>query len=418
MEKTELIKRYGDLSERALQIALARHAAVTWMEARVALGYAKEQCYREASQMEWNGRRFGESTLERYWTYYRQEGFEALLPTGRRDKGKVRVLSDDFLKVLEQRRKAYPGGSIKELLRALEKEGYFPQGLWKSAPSVYRYLRQKGLDSKSMKQWKELGSGPTKSFEMTHVNELWMTDVMHGPMIGKTSTRLIAMIDDVSRLCVYGQYREFEKEEDFWIIFREAMNRRGVPQKVYTDRGKIFTSNRTKLACARLGIKLWHAKAYAAWSKGKIERFFRTIQDQFQSRLEQDPAKDLEELNRRFWHWLESEYHSREHGGIKQSPRDRFMKEEGMIRILDPAILSACFQEYEKRRVRADATLYWRGECWEVPIYLRGQYVEIRSDPLKKEQAPELWHEGVLVGKIKKVDRQINGRTFGMGEKS
>lgn len=413
MEKTELIKRYGELSEKSLQIALARHAAVLWMQARHEAGHSKEECYREASQVEWSGGRFGESTLERYWSYFRREGFEGLLTSGRLDKGKSRVFQTDFLKLLEERRKARPKGTIKELLRELKREGLFLEPMWKSAPSIYRYLRAKGLDSKSMKQqWVGTPSGPTKSFEMSYVNELWMTDVMHGPMIGKVTTRLVAMIDDVSRLCVYGEYRESEKEVDFWSVFRAAMERRGVPQKVYTDRGKIFTSTQTKLACARLDIELLHAKPYAAWSKGKIERFFKTVQDQFQSRLEYEPAKSVEELNLRFWEWLEAEYHQREHSALKESPRSRFMREEKAIRLLDGEILTASFQERERRRVRGDATLNWRGKSWETPVYLRGSYVEVRSDPFKPEQAPELWHEGVMVGRLRLLDRKINGQTF------
>ena len=54
----------------------------------------------------------------------------------------------------------------------------------------------------------------------------------------------------------------------------------GDPQKFYTDNGKPFVSQHLQQVCARLGIQLLHAKPYAAYSKGKIERFFRTLQEQ------------------------------------------------------------------------------------------------------------------------------------------
>jgi transposase InsO family protein len=43
------------------------------------------------------------------------------------------------------------------------------------------------------------------------------------------------------------------------------------------------------VVCANLKIKLIHARPSAAWSRGKIERFFRTVQDDFQSRLRTEP---------------------------------------------------------------------------------------------------------------------------------
>src|ERR1700679_2688766 len=101
MENSELKKRYPGLDQKALEIALARHAAMSWIEVKHKQGYSLEACYREGRQLEWRGRSFGESTLETYWRRYKQDGFEGLLPNGRCDAGKSRVLSGDFLRILE-----------------------------------------------------------------------------------------------------------------------------------------------------------------------------------------------------------------------------------------------------------------------------------------------------------------------------
>ena len=108
MEKSELKKRYPGLDAKALEIGLARHAALSWIEIENKKGISLEACYGQASQMEWRGRRFGESTLERYWSWYKQHGFEGLMPSGRADAGKSRVLAPDFLRVLEERRRQNP----------------------------------------------------------------------------------------------------------------------------------------------------------------------------------------------------------------------------------------------------------------------------------------------------------------------
>ena len=188
---------------------------------------------------------------------------------------------------------------------------------------------------------------------------------------------------------------------------------RGVPSKLYTDNGKIFTSLRTQATCARLGIRLIHARAYAAWSKGKIERFFQTVQSQFESRLVKDPVKSLEELNLRFWKWVEGEYHQREHGGLEgKSPQTRFLEDQGCVRLLEVEDLEGCFWQQEKRRVRRDATVGWKGRSWEVPVYLRGLEVTLRYNPLKENDPVEVWHDGRLCGSLTLLDKQVNGRSF------
>ena len=416
MQNSELKKRYPGLDERCLEIGLARHAAMSWVEAENKKGISLEACYREASKMEWRGRRFGESTLERYWSWYRQSGFEALMPNGRADAGKSRVLAPDFLRVLEERRRQNPLQSVKELVRAMLRDGYMERPAWGSLPSIYRHLRRVGLDGKSMHL--AGASGPTKAFVMSTANELWMTDVMYGPTIStvggeKICTRLIGVIDDASRLVPYAQYRRSEKEEDLWAVWMEAMERRGIPTKLYTDNGKIFTSIRTQATCARLGIRLIHAKAYAAWSKGKIEKWFQTVQGQFESRLVREPVKSLEELNQRFWKWVEGEYHQREHGGLEgKSPQARFLEDQGCVRQLEVENLESCFWQQEKRRVRRDATVGWKGRSWEVPVYLRGLEVTLRYNPLKEKDPVEVWHDARLCGSLALLDKQVNGRTF------
>jgi hypothetical protein len=150
MQKQDLNQRYPGLDEKGLEIALARHAAVSWMEGQKAQGLSREQCHRLASQMEWLGRRFGESTLEKYWKWFREDGFEGLLPTDRADAGKSRVLTAEFLQILEKRRRQNPRQSIKELLRELVRDGLMARVAWGHLASIYRHLRRVGLDGKTL----------------------------------------------------------------------------------------------------------------------------------------------------------------------------------------------------------------------------------------------------------------------------
>jgi transposase InsO family protein len=79
-----------------------------------------------------------------------------------------------------------------------------------------------------------------------------------------------------------GAYYERADTQTFHQTLKEAIRRRGLPAKLYTDQGAAFTSDHTRIICANLGIRLLHAKPYHAWSKGKVERLFRTIQQGFE----------------------------------------------------------------------------------------------------------------------------------------
>jgi transposase InsO family protein len=139
-----------------------------------------------------------------------------------------------------------------------------------SLRTLYRFLRSKGYDAASLRRGR-LESGPTKAFEAPFVNDLWMTDFSPGPKLnidGKVlTTHLCLILDDHSRLIAYGAYYLTADSFAFHQTLKQAVQRRGIPYKLYTDHGKPFTSKHTQIICANLGIRLLHAKPYAAWSK-------------------------------------------------------------------------------------------------------------------------------------------------------
>jgi len=64
-------------------------------------------------------------------------------------------------------------------------------------------------------------------------------------------------------------------------VYVEALVRRGIPKIVYLSNGKVYRSHLFHAACARLGTTVAHTQPYDAASKGKIERFFRTVRERF-----------------------------------------------------------------------------------------------------------------------------------------
>lgn len=402
-------------------LALAKHAAVCWVEQAIKELYGVQRALVLASERHWGGQLYSASTLEGWLYTFRKEGFSGLCRPTRKDKGTRKALGPDACEALLQGRRQYPQIKVQVLVRQLIQNGILQSGTF-SMPSVYRLLAEHGLDPRSMKNNPHLSTGPiggpTKSFECAHSNELWMTDMMFGPTLTLTNgrviqTRLFGLLDDCSRLVPHAQYYDSEKLGHFLDTFRQGLARRGFPEKLYTDRGKIFTSLHLQIVCANLNVRLLHAKPYAAWSKGKQERFFRTLQEDFEARLILDPVHSLEELNARLWRWIESEYHPRAHRALDgQCPAQRFTERAVHLRMADPQTdWLRLFLTRAKRRVRLDATISLEGQLWEVPVHLRGRLIELRYDPFGWERV-EVWLNDIYVALAKRCNKQLNSKTY------
>ena len=398
-------------------LALARHAAVSWIAEALKQNFTLTRATALASERTWGDKTYKASTLEGWYYEWCHQGFAGLQRQPRSDKGTRKALSPEQGEALIAARKKYPELKIKVLVRQLVQQGVLCAGTF-SLPSVYRLLADHQLDAHSMKHLPPPAGGPTKAFECALANELWMTDLMFGPTLklvtGQViSTRLFAVLDDCSRLVPHAQYYPSEKLCWFLDCFRQGLARRGFPDKLYTDQGKIFTSHHLQVVCANLGVRLCHAKPYAAWSKGKIERWFRTLQMDFEARLIIEPAHSLEELNARLWRWIEAEYHQRPHSALEgQTPAERFAQRALKLRTADPHTdWEALFLSRAERRVRLDATFSLQGQLWEVPVHLRGQVIEVRFNPFDWQRV-EIWFRGQYVTAARHCDKQLNAKTY------
>lgn len=407
-----------DPNRLAKDAELARYDAVRWIEEAVKSGLALYRAIQNAAVRPWGGKTFGAPTLERWHYAYRQGGFDALRLRERADKGTAKALSPETCEALAKVRKEHPHLNITSLVRQLQSTGVIPPDSV-SLSTIYRLFARMGLDKRTMKALANtITGGPTKAFEFAFANQLWMTDAMTGPTLrlekGPTQrTHLLAFLDDCSRVCPHAQYYPAERLEYYLDAFQHALLSRGIPAKLYTDNGGIFTSRHVQTVCAALGITLIHHKSYHAWSKGKIERFFLTVQRDFEQRLVFQPVTSLTELNSRFWQWLNAEYHQRPHGALDgQPPATRFADRAGQLRVVyDDLDLPGLFLARTTRRVRLDATISLDGKVFEVPVALRGRDVEVRYDPFAFARV-EIWLADRFIAGAKLCDKYLNSRTF------
>jgi transposase InsO family protein len=400
-------------------VALTRFKAVNSIEEQVRNGSELAQALRDASLCPWpdqSGRCYAVRTLEDWWYGYQKEGFSALKPQARSDRGSFRAIAPDTGRWLIEQVCQYPKIPVKVLYGHWKQEG-------KSLPplrSVYRYLKRHGYDGKTL-QAGRLDTGPTKAFAAPHVNDLWMVDFSPGPRIrtdeGKVlSPQLCVIIDDCSRLIPFAAYYPKGNTEAFLDTLKESVLRRGLPVKRYTDQGKPFVCQHARIVCASLGIRLLHAKPYHAWSKGKVERLIQTIQRGFEStlRIEGNQASSLEELNEKLSKWIQTTYHQRVHSATDLTPEARYHQDLPKVQKLDldPFGVDHLFYTRKERTVRKDGTVRIDKKLYEVDLSLRALRVELRFDPFTLSRI-EVYHREVFVCLARPVNLQLNSETGG-----
>lgn len=395
--------------------ALGRFAAVQLVVQAIQSGQTMVQAIEAAALQAWDGRYFSARTIEDWYYRYRRDRFQALQNRPRSDRGVAKAMDPQAVQALIKLRRENPQFSVKSLGEELARQGILEQGAI-SASTIQRRLAEVGLDRQSLRAGSGLVGGPTKAFEVALPNLLWMADCMHGPTIKtgeetKERTFLFALLDDCTRLVVHAQFYGAERLDGFLDTLRRAVQNRGLPDKLYTDNGSAFRSQHLAIVCANLGIRLIHAKPYHAWSKGKIERFFSTLQGQFLPTLVFEPVGSMEALNARLWKWLEADYHQRVHGALcGESPGARFARLGTSLRLLEKdAPLDRLFFMRQNRRVRKDATFSLGADLWEVATHLRGQVVTVRFDPITLARM-EVWLGERFMGLAIRCNKHRNSK--------
>ena len=118
-------------------------------------------------------------------------------------------------------------------------------------------------------------------FEASRPNELWTGDALHGPHIAGRKAYLFAFLDDHSRAVMAARWGYFEDTVRLAAALRPALAARGVPESIYVDNGSAFVDAALKRAAARLGIKITHSAPGRPQGRGKIERFFGVVRQEF-----------------------------------------------------------------------------------------------------------------------------------------
>jgi putative transposase len=378
---TEADEEQKRRAERARRIGLFRYELIQDVIDPALSTRQRGRRARELAQIEHAGP-FGEkirlsrNTIDRWARWYRAGGFDALVPQPAvvhpRTPGEVLDLAAALKRENPQRTAA----QVRRILRATS--GWAP-----SDRTLQRHFER--LELRGEAPASPGGAQVFGRFEASAPNELWTGDALHGPVITGRKAYLFAFIDDHSRAVMAARFGFSEDTVRLAAALRPALAARGVPGSVYADNGSAFVDAWLLRACAVLGIRLVHSAPGRPQGRGKIERFFRTVRDQFLVELGERAAASvtgLAELNRLLAAWIDTEYHTAIHSETGQAPLRRWQAALPVpLALPAPAQLAEAFLWSERRKVTKTATVSLHGNTYQVDPVLAGRYVELAFDP-------------------------------------
>jgi transposase InsO family protein len=353
-----------------------------------------------------------DETLWRYLAAYRKGGFEALKPRPRADAGHSRRIPETLIQQAIALRQELPTRSTNTIIQILRRDPTYPPDLALAVRTLQGILHDRGITSDKLRGQ----SKAFRRFERECANALWQGDMLVGPYLpdaerpGKyRRTALFCFVDDYSRLIPYGEFFLEESLPRLERVLKVAILRRGLPERLYVDNGKVYVSTQLAAACATLGIRQIHSTPYTPNTRGKIERFFGTVRSQFLPEVDSAKLATLEDLNASFQAWVELVYHKAVHSETGQPPLERFQQNLAQITVrqADPRQLREAFLWREIRTVTRTATLSLQGNRYSVDPLLAGQQVELRFDPFELAEV-EVWQNSHFVARaqVVKLERE------------
>ena len=366
-----------------------------------------------------NTRSFTWRTISTWYYRYKNHGVTGVTAKDRSDKGSTRKISpEELMEAINQVRPYLVNKRHNkfDIYRMCIEKGILTKE--QLAPTTYyRFIREYDLLNDNIEHNKK-----RLAFAMEHANDLWQADTMFGPSLkllptggpyinytGRmVQTKLIAFIDDASRVICHAQFFFNETIDSLITALKSAFYKRGIPKQLYVDNGSIYCSQEITLICARVGCILRHTPVRDGASKGKIERFFRTVRDRFLER--KLDLSSLEILNKQLTQWIEQEYNSSTHSAIGMTPINRFALDMKFINFLPPNEANdELFYAEEKRKVKKDNTFSFKNTRYEPDADLRNKQITIRFDRNRLDRII-VYYKNHRIGEAQKLNLVANSR--------
>jgi transposase InsO family protein len=280
-------------------------------------------------------------------------------------------------KAIEQRvlgvRDAHPAWGARKIARCLEREGMSPPAV----STVHQILRRSGRIVAPLG-----GAVASQRFEMPAPNLLWQMDFKGWIRLGNDAQcHPLTVVDDHSRYDLCLQACADQRGDTVRERLEGTFRHYGLPDAFFVDNGTPWGDpsgerwTRFEVWLLKLGIGVIHSRPYHPQSRGKNERFHRTLKAEV---LALRRFRDLADTQRAFDAWREVYNFERPHEALDQQvPASRYQPSKRPMpeRLPEP--------EYDSHEIirtvpATKAYVSFKGKSWKVPQAFRGERLAIR----------------------------------------
>src|SRR6266513_2090940 len=271
--------------------------------------------------------------MHRWLARYEGDGLEGLNNRSHRPAHCPHQTSPAMEAMVLEMRRAHAYWGARRIAFELRRKGLEPAP---SESAVYRCLvRAAVIDPVTRRRRRETW----KRWERGAPMELWQFDVVHGfALADGTAAKALTGIDDHSRFCVSACLMSRERTQAVCDGFSSAMRTYGVPAQVLTDNGKVFTGRFAQppvevlfdRICRENGVDHILTAPRSPTTTGKIERFHRTLRDEFNTR---QVFRNLKTAQEALDEWVSYYNTQRPHQALEDAtPESRFKAQGDQVR--------------------------------------------------------------------------------------
>lgn len=320
-------------------------------------------------------RRFGISAEVAYkWLDRFAAGDAELADRSRRPHASPGRSSEEIEAAVLTVRGDHPAWGARKIKACLERRGLAAP----AASTVHQILRRHG-------QVEPAASAPGKAwqrFEKEQPNQLWQMDFKGWiRLAGGEKCYPLTIVDDHSRFSPCLKACPNQLGLTVRPLLEETFRRYGLPQAFFVDNGAPWGEpggDRWTKLCVwllKLGVEVLHSRPYHPQSRGKIERFHRSLAAEL---LDLRSFKDFGQAQRAFDRWREVYNYERPHEALKQTPPcDRY---QPSARTMPNAPAEPLYDSGDIVRTASTTKAYisFKGRLWRVPKAFRGERLAIR----------------------------------------
>jgi transposase InsO family protein len=319
-------------------------------------------------------RRFGISPDVGYkWLARWEAGDRELADHSRRPHASpVRSAAEVEARVLAVR-DAHPAWGARKIARRLEWAGHEPPAF----STVHEILRRHGRIMPPVRP-----PGAYQRFERPAPNLLWQMD-FKGWIVLADEARCypLTMVDDHSRFALCIAACGNEKRSTVQSRLESTFQRYGLPEAFFVDNGPPWSGSsgehwtRLRVWLLKLGIDVIYSRPYHPQSRGKNERFHRSLKAEV---FAMERFRDLVDVQRALDRWRAIYNFERPHEALDQNvPASRYRPS---TRAMPDRLPEVEYDDHEIMRTVPTSKDYvsFKGRRWIVPRAFRGERVAIR----------------------------------------